>query len=411
MAVSRSKLDSIAKRVSRVWGDAAVEEAGSHTEWAYRFTSPTTNIRVQLHGTPSDRNWEKVFWDAMKKAGFEEDEREFLRREEVDRRSKIQLDREKNDILLNQPYVPSDDLAQRAAGKFVAQPANMLWVLGKHQLPDYQRLLIEPDLAKVILENHNNKNRPLRATRVEYWTNVMKSGNWHFTHQGIAFDVDSNLQDGQHRLSAAVEANFTLDIGVTVGMPPENFQIVDTGAFRTGTDIAYTAGHTNYSATIAQAARWIYLYNVYGPELRAGMKGRMSNELLVRCIDKYGAELVQAVDTAHTLKKTRIAPKVNNGVLAASIYLMNLSDRVGGFTGKFLDGFVYGVDLSREDPRSACRRYFDNAFAKANTRVTSDIQFGIMIKAWNDFISGNDRTYYVLRREEAFPAMKVVAEK
>ena len=411
MATSKAKLEAIANRIRKVWGAEAVEPANSGSAWAYRFTSPTTNIRVQLHGTPSDGNWEASFWDAMDKAGFQADEKEYKRQLEVDRRQKITIDREKNELLLNNPIIPSPDLAQRAAGNFVAQPANYLWVLGKHPLPDFQRLLIDPALAQVILAEHNHKNRQLRKARVEYWASVMEAGNWRYTHQGIAFDVDADLQDGQHRLTAAVQVNFTLDIGVNVGMPRENFQIVDTGAFRTGTDAIFTSGHTQFSNTISQAARWIYLYNAYGAELRLGAKSRMSNELLVRCMHKYGDALIDAVKRTHELKKSRIAPKINNGVLAASIYLMRESDRVGGFVEKFLDGFVYGTGLEASDPRLALRRYIDNAAQSRSTRITADVQFGILIKAWNDFVTGGGRTYYVLRSSESFPTMRVVESK
>ena len=43
------------------------------------------------------------------------------------------------------------------------------------------------------------------------------------THQGIAFDENGVLQDGQHRLCAIVSANKPVDMMVTSGLSPDNF--------------------------------------------------------------------------------------------------------------------------------------------------------------------------------------------
>lgn len=412
MATSKAKLQAITNRVRKVWGDEAIEESSGNEDWLYRIKSPHSKTRIQLHGSPSDVNWEAVVWRQLNRAGFAVDEKNYLEKQEADRIERIALDREKAaKKLVTTPTLVSGDLLTRAGGELVAQPGEFSWVLGKHEFPQFRRSLVGPDLAQVILANHNDHNRPIREGRVEYWADVMKNGRWRYTHQGIAFDVEGNLQDGQHRLAACVKADFIMDIGVSVGMPVENFKVVDIGGLRTGADVAHIAGYTQHTNTVSQAARWLWLYRTYGGDLRLGVRAKMSNEALVGAISKYGQPLLDAVEQVHIYKKSRICPPINNGVFAAGLVLMHESDRTEGqhYVDRFLDGFVSGTGLIPQDPRDALRRFCSNMRGNARVRVTSDVQFGVLIKAWNDYVYGNTRQFLQLRTDEAFPTMKAVA--
>jgi len=79
---------------------------------------------------------------------------------------------------------------------------------------------------------HNRHNRPLSKSYVSYLAREIEVGNWRLTHQGIAFDSDGTLVDGQHRLSAIIEAKKPIQILVTLGLPVERFPIIDRGVAR-----------------------------------------------------------------------------------------------------------------------------------------------------------------------------------
>ncbi len=49
-------------------------------------------------------------------------------------------------------------------------------------------------------------NRPISLKTVNNYALTMLKGNWRHTHQGIAFNLDGHLSDGQHRLLALVQA-------------------------------------------------------------------------------------------------------------------------------------------------------------------------------------------------------------
>lgn len=79
--------------------------------------------------------------------------------------------------------------------------------------------VITPEMAMNWLEHHNFKNRTISQGTVDSYATDMKNGRWSLTHQGIAFNTEGQLIDGQHRLWAIVFANKNIEMMVTRDMP------------------------------------------------------------------------------------------------------------------------------------------------------------------------------------------------
>ena len=77
---------------------------------------------------------------------------------------------------------------------------------------------ITPDMAANWLKN-NFGNRPVKEDVVVAYARDMVNGVWVATHQGLAFDVDERLIDGQHRLKAVIMANKTVRMKVSFNLP------------------------------------------------------------------------------------------------------------------------------------------------------------------------------------------------
>lgn len=91
--------------------------------------------------------------------------------------------------------------------------------------------------AKALVEQHSNA-RPLRETVVERYVRDMKSGAWvEQSAQGLIFDDDGVLVDGQHRLSAQVRAKLTLTWWCTYGGQADG--AIDRGAQRSVSDVLH----------------------------------------------------------------------------------------------------------------------------------------------------------------------------
>lgn len=92
-----------------------------------------------------------------------------------------------------------------------------------------KRTTISPEMAENILANYNPRNRTVTDAAVLALALDITEGRWQLTHQGLAFDVEGNLIDGQHRLHAIVLAGKPVDIFVTCGLPTPVMDVIDCG--------------------------------------------------------------------------------------------------------------------------------------------------------------------------------------
>ena len=96
---------------------------------------------------------------------------------------------------------------------------------------------IDPDLSGEFLERNRNI-RNLDERRAKGLAMMMERGEWRQTHQGIAFDRDGYLVDGQHRLRAIQLSGTTQRMLVVSGL--ESDDAIDSGIKRT---MAVLTGH------------------------------------------------------------------------------------------------------------------------------------------------------------------------
>ena len=116
--------------------------------------------------------------------------------------------------------------------------------------------VITPRKAEAYLA-FNKTNRPVRPAHVDYLQNTIETGQWETTHQGIAFNCNGDLLDGQHRLMACIRAGQPIRIKVTRGLGRNAMFAIDTGKIRNVTDIAITTNSSEVTARDAAVARRI----------------------------------------------------------------------------------------------------------------------------------------------------------
>lgn len=97
---------------------------------------------------------------------------------------------------------------------------------------------ITPAIAIKWLER-NIINRPMRPATVEAYKHALERGEYVLTHQGIAFDRNGNLLDGQHRLTAISQMppNFSIEMLVATELDPKSFMVLDQGLKRSASDV------------------------------------------------------------------------------------------------------------------------------------------------------------------------------
>lgn len=79
--------------------------------------------------------------------------------------------------------------------------------------------LVTPEWAFNVLEKHDKaimegvfSQRRITEATVDKYAADMVQGNWALTGQGVTFDTDGNLLDGQHRLAAIVKSGCSLQM-------------------------------------------------------------------------------------------------------------------------------------------------------------------------------------------------------
>lgn len=120
-------------------------------------------------------------------------------------------------------------------------------------------MTITPDIAAKWLKR-NHVNRPLRRRHVVSYANAIRAGEWDDANgETIIFSDEHDLIDGQHRLTAVVEAQRAIVSLVVFGIKSLKRRSVDTGAKRELGDIFSMHGEKN-TTKLASTLRVLHAY-------------------------------------------------------------------------------------------------------------------------------------------------------
>ncbi len=112
---------------------------------------------------------------------------------------------------------------------------------------------ISPKIAEQILKANTRQNRRIRHWWVNLLALIILRNEWKLTHQGLGFDVNGDLLDGQHRLLAIQLSGKTVRSLVTVGMDTDAFLGMDQGVLRTTSDVTNIPSDTSQVLNFAAA--------------------------------------------------------------------------------------------------------------------------------------------------------------
>jgi hypothetical protein len=96
---------------------------------------------------------------------------------------------------------------------------------------------ITPAKAEEYLAANIDVNRGLYNAAISQMADDMRATRWKTTHEGIAFDWDGNLIDGQNRLHAIMVAGVSIDLPVFRNCDPKTFDVINMGRVRSSNDL------------------------------------------------------------------------------------------------------------------------------------------------------------------------------
>lgn len=105
-----------------------------------------------------------------------------------------------------------------------------------------RKVFVTKDMAVKWLEK-NGQNRGIRRSKVEEYKRALVGGYFGCSPQGIAFDTDGILIDGQHRLTAIAETGIGAWMWVGENFPSESRLLIDIGG-RNFPDSLKIVGHS-----------------------------------------------------------------------------------------------------------------------------------------------------------------------
>lgn len=255
---------------------------------------------------------------------------------------------------------------------------------------------VTPKIAAEMLQN-NNGNRPMKKSFTEWLAKQMSGGKWQNTSNTIKFDIDGNLIDGQHRLSAVIKSGMSFHFFIASNCQSEVFHVIDTGTSRTGGDTLSVAGYKNANM-IAAMVRLII-------KIESGGHGEAS-----RAFSPTNTDILEFVqDNPEIINVSEKAKgyyncmaKVVTTTLIGSFYWV-FSKRHNEKVDIFFNCLCCGQDLAMYPIVNILR----NRLAKDKidiAKMTTTYKKAVIIKTWNAYIEEKNvkQLMFDVRREK-FP--------
>lgn len=251
--------------------------------------------------------------------------------------------------------------------------------------------LVTPKIAQRWLAERNEHNRRINDRHKAMLRRAMGSDEWMLTPDAIAFDRDGQLENGQHRLSALIEAGKSQYFVVIRGLRRETFNITDVQRKRQVADLLDRVGSYVSTTKLGSALRLMLVYRTIGHFSEPNTQ--YSNaEILEHMTNEPSIEY--AVDQAEQLRRNGL--KAAPPSLIAALYHI-FSEVSPDDVGEFMEKWATGIGInSGKDPVYALRRKLEDP------AVTSkDMKAAYAIVAWNAYRKNKPLTR--LRLPDEFP--------
>ena len=257
---------------------------------------------------------------------------------------------------------------------------------------------ITPDMAKKILAHRNKNNRPIRYTHLEKLSEAIEKGEWKVTNQGIAFDADGNLIDGQHRLAAILQTRQTVKMMVATNMDAGIFDVVDTGSKRSTGDALDILG-SEHGRTVSAALKIYICYQKFPEKAWSGAAIQQPSTTDVIAIYKDRQDEIEAL--LSVIKKKHKNFKCFSQSLGLCLSLLLLD---AGWSDvqiwEFWDCVTLGANLSSDSVVLSFRNQLSDPFFRKRHYGTQRYMLNAFIKCFNSYITNESINKFVAPRHD-----------
>lgn len=217
---------------------------------------------------------------------------------------------------------------------------------------------ITPNRAEQWLKLNVDNNRAIVKTRVDAYVEAIRAGRWLLTPEGVMFDTQGRLIDGQHRLTAIAQAGTPVKMVVWRNVPFDVMSVVNTGVARSLADVLTVTGAVGVQgAPKVAVARATAVNLIFHPE--QGTK-KLRPDQYERVIENFGSDiewtLTSYPNNGGSMNST-LSRKVRSVMVMGALAVAH--KKFPGPTEMFADRLDTGLELKEGDPAHALRRYLD----------------------------------------------------
>lgn len=259
---------------------------------------------------------------------------------------------------------------------------------------------VTPEMARLWLNSPRPVNRTIRPNKVADIARAIRTGRWEPANgEAIKFDAEGCLIDGQHRLSAVIEAGVPVCMLVIGNVGIGAMRTVDIGESRRGADVLKVedqGGRMKNYAVLAAAATWLW-------KIRRGSAGikdsrRPSKDEIPDIVSRNPG----LVECANELVRSRglRAMAAKAPFLSALYYVFRQIDEEDAQS--FMRKFGDGLGLEQGDPVYILReRFLTDRAEQVTTRTW--MQVALVVRAWNAHHEGRKVQFLRVSAEQPFP--------
>lgn len=246
------------------------------------------------------------------------------------------------------------------------------------------RAILFPCAAALLLDNHNARNRGVKKHQRYFLRTQIESGKFSYNGESIVIGDDAQVMNGQHRLTACVDAGIPIEVLMVFGVPKDAFVTIDQGARRSGADVLAIEGNKN-SVALAGCLRQLdnYFHDCIGKNRGVLKTSNYDNAKPLELLGQYP-------DVRHSVTKMlgcRITPP---SLAAALHYLFGMQDKeqADEFCEVVLNGVKPGVEYSDIGEAARMLREWLIRQSCGHKKCPPHYFANVWIKAWNAGRSG-----------------------
>jgi hypothetical protein len=227
------------------------------------------------------------------------------------------------------------------------------------------------------------QQRSQKPGRVQELAKMMTLGQWKENGQGLLFDKDGNLIDGQHRCLGCILSGVSIRILVTTGVDSDAVDTIDTGSTRTAVDVLSMTGMSVSLARIASTAVKMEMnMRTHDNPIVKGRTNAISPASVRQFVETNPVFLNSCQTAGEWFSRSCPVPA---SYAAYLLYRARLTHPK--IADDFVKTLVTGENLNSDDSRLWIRnRLFREMVAIKKTGSAG--RFSWSVKAWNRFKNG-----------------------